>query len=140
MAGCARRRGARAPLLVHGFLTARLDIPELLGNEVASLWSRHQVSCVMWFDEAFAVVHSIGVTVVKILPVSIALAAAFTVLSYFFACNPGQPWWRKRELVTDLDLLVHYPAVCPLPADRAAGDGCGVPVQHQYRGRAGRLL
>jgi sterol desaturase/sphingolipid hydroxylase (fatty acid hydroxylase superfamily) len=56
----------------------------------------------MWYEEAFAVVHSIGVTVVKILPVSIALAAAFTVLSYFFACNPGQPWWRKRELVTDL--------------------------------------
>ncbi len=54
------------------------------------------------FEEIVAVVHSIGVTVVKILPVSIALAAVFTVLSFFFACNPGQPWWRKRDLVTDL--------------------------------------
>ena len=33
----------------------------------------------MWFEEFVAVVHSIGVTVVKILPVSIALGAAFTV-------------------------------------------------------------
>jgi sterol desaturase/sphingolipid hydroxylase (fatty acid hydroxylase superfamily) len=53
-------------------------------------------------DELFAVVHSMGVTVMKILPVSLALAAVFTVLSYFWACNPGKPWWRKRELVTDL--------------------------------------
>jgi sterol desaturase/sphingolipid hydroxylase (fatty acid hydroxylase superfamily) len=53
-------------------------------------------------EEAFAVVHSMGVTVMKALPVSIALAAAFTLLSVFWACNPGRPWWRKRELVTDL--------------------------------------
>ena len=53
-------------------------------------------------EEAFAVVHSMGVTVMKTLPVSIALAAAFTLLSVFWACNPGRPWWRKRELVTDL--------------------------------------
>ena len=52
--------------------------------------------------EAFAVVHSMGVTVMKTLPVSIALAAAFTLLSVFWACNPSRPWWRKRELVTDL--------------------------------------
>jgi sterol desaturase/sphingolipid hydroxylase (fatty acid hydroxylase superfamily) len=24
------------------------------------------------------------------------------VLAHFWACNPGRPWWRKRELVTDL--------------------------------------
>ena len=23
-------------------------------------------------------------------------------MSHWSACNPGQPWWRKRELVTDL--------------------------------------
>ena len=33
---------------------------------------------------------------------SIALALVFTVLSTFWACNPDRPWWRKRELVTDL--------------------------------------
>src|SRR5262245_10128178 len=54
------------------------------------------------FEEFIAVIHSIGVTVIKIVPVSIALGAAFTVLTFFWACNPGRPWWRKRELVTDL--------------------------------------
>ena len=54
------------------------------------------------FEESFAVIHSIGVTLIKIVPVSIALGAAFTLLSFFFACNPGTPWWRKRDLVTDL--------------------------------------
>jgi len=29
------------------------------------------------------------------------LALVFSVLSYFWACNPGGPWWRKRELITD---------------------------------------
>ena len=44
---------------------------------------------------------ALGVTVLKLVPVSIAFGAIFTVLT-FWACNPGQPWWRKRELVTDL--------------------------------------
>ena len=26
----------------------------------------------------------------------------FSVLTHFWACNPGTPWWRKRELVTDI--------------------------------------
>jgi sterol desaturase/sphingolipid hydroxylase (fatty acid hydroxylase superfamily) len=54
------------------------------------------------FEEAFAVIHSMGVTMMKIVPVSIALAAAFTVLTFFWSCNPGRPWWHKREIVTDL--------------------------------------
>jgi sterol desaturase/sphingolipid hydroxylase (fatty acid hydroxylase superfamily) len=54
------------------------------------------------FEEAFAVIHSMGVTVMKIVPVSIALALLFTLLTQFWACNPGRPWWRKREIVTDL--------------------------------------
>ena len=49
---------------------------------------------VMW-EEAVAVVHSMGVTLMKILPVSVALGAVFALLSFFWACNPGQPWWRK---------------------------------------------
>ena len=24
------------------------------------------------------------------------------MLTYFWACNPGRPWWHKRDLVTDL--------------------------------------
>ncbi len=54
------------------------------------------------FEESVAVIHSIGVTLIKIVPVSIALGARFTLLSFFWACNPGRPWWRKRELLTDL--------------------------------------
>jgi sterol desaturase/sphingolipid hydroxylase (fatty acid hydroxylase superfamily) len=54
------------------------------------------------FEEAIAVVHSVGVTVVKIVPISIGLGAAFTLLTFLWACNPGHPWWRKRELFTDL--------------------------------------
>ena len=53
-------------------------------------------------EEFIAVVHSMGVTLIKIVPVSIALGAAFTVLTFFWACNPGRPWWHKRDLVTDL--------------------------------------
>ena len=54
------------------------------------------------FEESVAVVHSIGITLIKIVPVSIAVGAAFTLLSFFWACNPGRPWWRKPELLTDL--------------------------------------
>ena len=48
------------------------------------------------------VAEMIGQTIAKVVPVTIALALVFTVLSYFWACNPGKPWWRKRELVTDI--------------------------------------
>src|ERR1041384_3545010 len=48
------------------------------------------------------VVEMLGQTLAKVLPVTIALALLFSVLAHFWACNPGRPWWRKRELVTDL--------------------------------------
>jgi sterol desaturase/sphingolipid hydroxylase (fatty acid hydroxylase superfamily) len=54
------------------------------------------------FEEIVAVLHSVGVTLVKIVPVSIAIGAVFTLLTFLWACNPGRPWWRKRELFTDL--------------------------------------
>jgi sterol desaturase/sphingolipid hydroxylase (fatty acid hydroxylase superfamily) len=54
------------------------------------------------FEESIAVIQSIGLTFVKILPVTIALGAAFAILSFFWSCNPGPPWWRKRGLLTDL--------------------------------------
>ena len=54
------------------------------------------------FEEIFALMQSVGVTVFKLLPWFVALGVAFTLLSVFWACNPGRPWWRKRELVTDL--------------------------------------
>jgi sterol desaturase/sphingolipid hydroxylase (fatty acid hydroxylase superfamily) len=48
------------------------------------------------------VAQSVGVTFVKSVFILLALGAAFSVLTFFWACNPGRPWWRKRELVTDL--------------------------------------
>jgi sterol desaturase/sphingolipid hydroxylase (fatty acid hydroxylase superfamily) len=48
------------------------------------------------------VIHAIGVTIVKVLPVLLLLGIVFAALTHFWACNPGRPWWRKRELLTDL--------------------------------------
>jgi hypothetical protein len=44
----------------------------------------------------------LGQTIAKVIPITIALALVFSVLTHFWACNPGKPWWRKRELVTDI--------------------------------------
>src|SRR5258706_14874319 len=41
-------------------------------------------------------------TIAKLVPITIALALVFSALTHFWACNPGKPWWRKRELVTDI--------------------------------------
>ena len=48
------------------------------------------------------VVEMFGQTIAKVVPVTIGLALVFSVLTHFWACNPGKPWWRKRELVTDI--------------------------------------
>src|SRR6476659_8827281 len=53
-------------------------------------------------EEIVAVVHSMGVTMLKLLPILLILGTVFAILSYLWACNPGRPWWRKRELITDL--------------------------------------
>jgi len=49
--------------------------------------------------EVFAM---LGQALVQVVPATIVLALVFTVLAHFWACNPGKPWWRKRELVTDI--------------------------------------
>jgi sterol desaturase/sphingolipid hydroxylase (fatty acid hydroxylase superfamily) len=56
----------------------------------------------MLLEEIIAVIHSIGLTVMRALPVLLILGAVFAVLTYFWPCNSGRPWWRKKELVTDL--------------------------------------
>lgn len=48
------------------------------------------------------IVDMFGQTIVKVVPVTIALALIFSVLTHFWACNLGKPWWRKRELATDI--------------------------------------
>ena len=47
------------------------------------------------------VVLMLGETIEKVVPITIVLAVLFSVLSHFWACNPGAPLWRRRELVTD---------------------------------------
>jgi sterol desaturase/sphingolipid hydroxylase (fatty acid hydroxylase superfamily) len=62
-------------------------------------------------QEFLAFFISLGQTFEKTIPISLALAAAFTILTAFWACNPGQPWWRKRDLVTDLCYWFFIPVI-----------------------------
>ncbi len=52
--------------------------------------------------ELLSVIEVAGETVLKIVPISIGLGVVFAVLSQWSACNPGRPWWHKREIVTDI--------------------------------------
>ena len=57
------------------------------------------------------IVEMFGNTILKIVPVTLGLAVVFSVLSYFWACNPGNPWWRKKELVTDICYWFFVPLI-----------------------------
>lgn len=59
--------------------------------------------------ELSGLVHSIAVAVYKLLPISAGLGLLFAVLSAFWACNRGCPWWRKRELLTDICYWLFVP-------------------------------
>lgn len=52
--------------------------------------------------ELLSVFEVAGQTVLKIVPISIALGIIFAILTRWAACNPGKPWWRKRGIVTDV--------------------------------------
>lgn len=54
------------------------------------------------FVELLSVFEVAGQTLLKLIPISIALGVVFTVLTHWSACNPGRFWWRKREIVTDV--------------------------------------
>jgi sterol desaturase/sphingolipid hydroxylase (fatty acid hydroxylase superfamily) len=64
-----------------------------------------------WSQELFSFVINFGQTLTKNLPISIALAIGFTVLTSYFACNPGRPWWRKHDLMTDLCYWFFIPVI-----------------------------
>ena len=53
----------------------------------------------------------VGETFWKVVPISLALAVVFTVLTAFWACNPGRPWWQKRDIVTDLCYWFFVPVI-----------------------------
>jgi sterol desaturase/sphingolipid hydroxylase (fatty acid hydroxylase superfamily) len=52
-----------------------------------------------------------GETMIKNVPISIALAIVFTVLTWFWSCNPGKQWWRKNDLATDLCYWLFVPVI-----------------------------
>jgi len=54
---------------------------------------------------------TVSQTLVKNIPISLALAAAFTVLTSFWACNPGRPWWKKNDIITDLCYWFFIPVI-----------------------------
>lgn len=62
-------------------------------------------------QELISFVVNFGQTLTKNLPISIALAVGFTALTSFWACNPGRPWWHKRDLVTDLCYWFFIPVI-----------------------------
>ncbi len=53
-------------------------------------------------QEILGFIADVGHTFLKVVPISLALAAVFTVLTTFWACNPGVPWWRKKDAITDI--------------------------------------
>ncbi len=57
------------------------------------------------------VVIVMGETLFKVLPATAVLATVFTVLTHYWACNPGYVWWRKRELLTDLMYWFFVPLI-----------------------------
>jgi len=53
-------------------------------------------------EDVVTILHGVGASILAIVPISIVVAAAFTLLSIGSRCNPGRPWWSKRDLLTDL--------------------------------------
>jgi sterol desaturase/sphingolipid hydroxylase (fatty acid hydroxylase superfamily) len=59
----------------------------------------------------FEIINMFGETIAKVVPITIVLALVFSVLSYFWACNPAAPWWRKRGIVTDVCYWFFVPLI-----------------------------
>jgi sterol desaturase/sphingolipid hydroxylase (fatty acid hydroxylase superfamily) len=62
-------------------------------------------------QELFAFVLDVSHTLIRGVPITIAVAAVFTILTWFWACNPGRAWWQKRDLVTDLCYWFFIPVI-----------------------------
>src|SRR6266705_2230434 len=56
----------------------------------------------MLLDLITTLVSEFSKTLVGIAPYVVAAAILFPVLSWRFACNSGQPWWRRDGLATDV--------------------------------------
>jgi sterol desaturase/sphingolipid hydroxylase (fatty acid hydroxylase superfamily) len=56
----------------------------------------------MSVDLITSIVLQMGGSFTHILPYLMIAGLMFPVLTYGYACNPMGPWWRNRELATDL--------------------------------------
>lgn len=50
-------------------------------------------------------------TLWHVVPWLAAMGAVFSVLSLFWPCNPGKPWWKKQGLGTDLAYWIFVPVL-----------------------------
>jgi sterol desaturase/sphingolipid hydroxylase (fatty acid hydroxylase superfamily) len=57
------------------------------------------------------ILEMFGQTITKVVPITVVLALIFSVTTYFWACNPGTPWWHKRGLVTDVCYWFFVPVI-----------------------------
>jgi sterol desaturase/sphingolipid hydroxylase (fatty acid hydroxylase superfamily) len=53
-------------------------------------------------ESILAIAQSVGSSVLQTVSILLLLGTVFAVLTHFWPCNAGRPWWRKRELITDL--------------------------------------
>ena len=77
---------------LHGILTARSDT----GSAFSATTGPAMLS------EFYSVVMVAGETMLKIVPITIALGLVFALLTHWQACNPGKLWYERREIVTDI--------------------------------------
>src|SRR5258705_5819693 len=95
---------------VHSILTALARYP-VRGSLKFQRPNSFRDECPVMLAEIIAVIESMGATMMRLLPTMLVLGVVFAVLTHFWACNPGRPWWRKRELATDLCYWVFVPLV-----------------------------
>lgn len=50
-----------------------------------------------------------ALTLWHVLPWLAGMGALFSLLSLFMPCNAGQPWWRKKNLITDFAYWIFVP-------------------------------
>ena len=66
-------------------------------------------------DVFWAILVYLGGILQNQIPWVIGLSLIFTALSLFQsqACNPGRPWWRSRDLLTDIHYCFLVPVIMP---------------------------
>lgn len=48
-------------------------------------------------------------TLERVIPITIAIALTFSLLSWWSPCNEGKPWWKKSGLFTDVAYWIFIP-------------------------------